>query len=427
MSPVTYLGVFRRGWRPLLLAMFLGAVTGLGLSLFSPTSYTTHKLLLLKAGGDAAALDAASQHTITSAQAATLVYYASSTDVRRLIYEAAGLNAQAPRGIDIEVTVPKDTKYIEVAATAPDPAVAGRIAEAMTSTLKSSSGQFAAGSGRGPTLTDVSPQGAAPSIKPPPRILWAFIGALSALGVAYVLLLLRFISRPMLSEADVLGDPRAPFLGIVRSRASDTGLSWEVGGLAGAAGVYRQHEYPPVLLVAGVGERFLDVSLGVANSVARTGRRVLLVDGNVDDSKAAKLPPPDGDNLPQPRTVFPPVDRSSSPNQQVDVLSIVSDQFEPQTIADLIDEWRQDDSYDVIIVNATFSADDESIWLWLDVADSVLLGGVRDRTPVEHFEKALDSMPHEKLRGTFFLAPEPARAGARNNSAREAARHSSFE
>lgn len=423
MSPTTYLRVLKRQWRSILLATLLGAALGLGLTWLSPTAYTTQRLLLMKAGGATAALDAASQHTITSTQATTLVYYASSVDVRRLTFAATGLGLPALRGSDIKVTVPKDTAYIEVAATAPDATVASRLADAMMSTLQNSSRQFAAGSDRGPALTDVSPKGAAPSVTPTPRLLWALVGAVAAAGLTYVLVLLRFVSNPTLSEAD-LTDSEIPFLGLIRSRRNGSDLSGEVGGLAGAAGVFGQHDHAPILLVAGVGGGFFDASLSVATSIARTGRRVLLVDGNTTRSGVARLGAPGGAEPPRQSLVASPSVAKSitSSDEQVDIFLLTSDQSKRETVARLIDKWREDNLYDVIIVDVTIAADDQSVWLWLDAADSVLLGGVRDRTPVEEFEKALNIVPRAKLSGTFLLASGAVVAGARHRGPRQAAR-----
>lgn len=136
LNPVEYAAFLRGKWRVVVIACAVAAVLAAAVSLLLPVRYTATARIFIEppAGSDVRASVAVSPIYLESLK--TFEYFAASDSLFREALEHFGLRKSDPeRTIEswkksvLEVSIPRNTRILEISVTLPDPKTAQRMAE----------------------------------------------------------------------------------------------------------------------------------------------------------------------------------------------------------------------------------------------------------------------------------------------------------
>jgi tyrosine-protein kinase len=434
-----YLAVARRWWTTLLIATWVAGLAGYLIASGVPPTYEGRTNLLVgPVVGNVDVMRAAGAISYTYAELAT---------AEPALAKARAALALPAETLIVARAIPNETtRVLEIRAEHGDPGVAAAIANFLAANLIDTE---AAGV--------ILPEGelsvieeAAPNPVPiaPQVTLIAMIAAATGLLAAVVLVLLvEYFGNTINSVRELTEVAKVPFHGTAalghRFRPSpelpsiveanpDSRAAAAVRMLATKI-AYTEPEKPTssaLILGTAPHDGSADLALGIATTLARAGRRVLLVDANEETGELSQLLGIDGspglaellenpqlatDRLVMTRPRGPAV-LSRGQNARVDLV-------DPDTAKRLVERLTHE--YEIVFFTGAPIQLSGNVLVWARSTEAVLVAVERDRAKRDDVAYALENLAavHASVVGTVLLdrAPRPRRDRAQSGSRRAAA------
>jgi polysaccharide biosynthesis transport protein len=446
-----YFAVARRWWTTLLIATLVAGFAGYFIASGVPSTYeSTTRLLVGPVVGDVDVMRAAGAISYTYAELAV------SEPALDTVRDSLGLPAETPI---VARAIPNETtRILQIRAEYGDPNVAASISNLLSENLieiETSGVVLPEGQ-----LSVVEPAVANPApIAPQVSLIAIIAGAAGLLAAIVLVLLVEYFGNTVNSRRDLAELSGVPVLGFAalgrRFRPSrrqptivdampESSAASAVRFIATKIAYVDPNRPTSSVLIVGTATRdgAADLAVGVATSLARSGRRVVLVDANEERGEITELLGAEGPGLSDllarpdlaPRDValirprWPAVipKGETSENQLVD----------PDAARRVISSLHR--QFDIVVIGAAPIHLSGNALVWAQAAGSVVLTAERDRARRDDVTYALENLAAVKssVLGTVLLdhaprrrrdpAPPPARAQS-GSSGRRAVRASAAE
>ncbi|WP_068426660.1 hypothetical protein [Piscicoccus intestinalis] len=293
ITAAVYLGALRAHWRKLVALALIGLVLGVAASRMMPVSFMASRLLVVTAQGATGLSDLSQGGTLAASQAQALAYVGNSGSTVGEALRTLGADPALAAGATIAASVPPNTSYVEITATASEGQLATQLARAAAERLIRANEELTsplADSAKAALLVrDVTPPSAQDESwsKGLPRWLLPAAGMLALPVLAYFVLVLRSAVKPTVGESLDLDDiVPFPILGTIpreRNRALEVVRPRppHVTAIARAGLMEAAEGGRVVALTAVEGPSDCRTALGLGQSLAQLGRRVLVVDADL--------------------------------------------------------------------------------------------------------------------------------------------------
>jgi succinoglycan biosynthesis transport protein ExoP len=293
-----YVRVVQRHWRALVVVIAVSLLGSAVAAWAQPTLYETSTTLVATVSEGASPQDESTRRQAAAQRAATLAQFAATAPVQQAVITAAARDAGLPVRIPNGVVAAADgsTPFLTITVTDEDPlwaqAVANAYRTAMPRGLTDIDESVATAAEQVTTLT--------PALVPqtpvgPDRTQYLLFGALLGLVLGLGLIVLRESLARHVTEPEDVGRALAlPVLGIVPQEEPKRALPMRSAQNSSRAEAYRAvlanlpfltvlEDAPQSLLITGTttGEGVTTLAGNLAIALARSGRRVLLVDANL--------------------------------------------------------------------------------------------------------------------------------------------------
>ena len=300
MSAQRFLIILRERWAAMLVTalLVLGATAGFTAAQRPIYEASASIFVLTDAGSSVADRSAAADYA--RQQITTYADLVRTPLVLEPVIDELALE-ETPRALadDVSATVPEDTLLLTITTRSSDPGSAAELANAVAASLQAEVQQLE--SSNGPTtmrMTVVSPAASSAQPASPDIIQNAVLGLLTAIAAGLLTALLRdMLDNKLRKSEDIHLLTDAPILAsvpAVRASARITALSdRDIQGVQAEA--YRelrtnlrflgmQRECRSVVITSAIkGEGKSVTSINLADALARTGLRVLLIDADLRD------------------------------------------------------------------------------------------------------------------------------------------------
>lgn len=421
-----YFAVARRWWTTLLIATLVAGLAGFVIaSGVSPTYESTTRLLVGPVVGDVDVMRAAGAISFTYAELAV------SEPALEEVRQALGLPAET---VIVARAIPNETtRILQIRAEYGDPGVAASIANLLAENLtelESSTVVLPEGD-----LTVVEPALPNPvPIAPQVSLIAIIAGATGLMAAIVLVLLVEYFGNTINSRRELAEVAHAPILGFVAlgrrfrpSRRVPTIVDAQPESQAAAAIrftatkiAYANPEAPtPSVLIVGTATRdgAADLALGVATSLARAGRKVVLLDANDERGELSDLVGADGDGLTElleQQGLDPMAIALTRPHWPAVIgrgSATRTELVDPEAARRLIAKLNKNFEV-VIIVGGPIHMSGNAL-VWAQAAGSAVLTAERDRARRDDVAFAMENLAAVKVAvlGTVLLdhAPRPRR------------------
>ena len=293
-----YVRVVQRHWRTLVLVIAVSLLGSAVAAWAQPTLYATSTTLVATVADEASPQDESTLRHAAAQRAATLSQFAATVPVQRAAVTAAARDTGLPARVPEEVVATADgaTPFLRITVTDQDPrwaqAVATAYGTAMPTGLAGIDESVATAAKQVTTLT--------PALLPqtpvsPDRVQYLLLGALLGLVLGIGLIVLRESLVRHVTEPEDVGRALAlPVLGAIPQEEPKRALPMRSAPNSSRAEAYRAvlanlpfltvlEDAPQSLLITSTtsGEGVTTLAGNLAVALARSGRRVLLVDANL--------------------------------------------------------------------------------------------------------------------------------------------------
>lgn len=440
MELAGYVAVARRWWTTLLIATWVAGLAGYFIASGVPPTYEGNtRVLIGPVVGNVDVTRAAGAISFTYAELAT------SAPVLEEARQSLGLPAAT---VIVARAIPNETtRILDIRAEYGDPDVAAAIANFLAENLitREASGVVLPEG----QMSVVEPAFANPvPIAPQVTLITIIAAGTGLLAAAVLVLLVEYFGNTINSARELTDVARVPFQGsaaighrfrptpelptIVEGNPESRGAA-AVRMLATKIAYTEPNKPTSSALILGTAphDGSADLALGIATTLARAGRRVLLVDANEETGDLSQLLGIDGSPglaellaSPQLATEGLVMTRQRGPAILSRGRSALVDLVDPESAKQLIDKLAPE--YEVVFFIAAPIHLSGSALVWARSTELVLLAVERDRAKRDDVAYALENLSaiHASVLGTVLLdrAPRPrmSRAPSRSRPAAEA-------